>query len=359
MANIKLRDRDAIITKEGLIFRVFGNDHPKNAYICDVEYASAKIFNSKDPRAPRTSSNQLFYKFYNDEGLILVSKNYSQYIIYYKLLDKKILGIRISDIFKIRKPEQKLKKIITEKPDDELVEATQKVFHTIMDAATLSLEDLGVFGSLLHGFHHPKFSDIDLVVYGKEANKKIRKTLKEFYLDTCSGFTNEFDDKDVMNGKLWRFNDFNLKEYVWHQKRKLIYGLFNDTKTGRIIKAEFEPVKKWNEISPSYKKNDRIFSKGWIRLKAKVTDDEDSPFIPSIYHIDPISVIKGSKSGLESIRIFSYMEEFRQQAKNDEIIIVEGNLEEVISNKRSFHQITLTYCPRYYHQVLKVNDLSV
>ena len=54
----------------------------------------------------------------------------------------------------------------------------------------------------------------------------------------------------------------------------------------------------------------------------------------------------------------SYMEEFRQQAKKDETVIVEGNLEEVVSPKGSFHQVTLTYCPRYYEQVLKVEGLN-
>ena len=77
MANLKLRDRDAIQTAEGLIFRVFGYSHPKNAYICDAEYASSKIFQSKDPRAPRTGRSELFYKFYNDEGMKLINKNYS------------------------------------------------------------------------------------------------------------------------------------------------------------------------------------------------------------------------------------------------------------------------------------------
>jgi hypothetical protein len=48
------------------------------------------------------------------------------------------------------------------------------------------------------------------------------------------------------------------------------------------------------------------------------------------------------------------MEEFRLQAQKDEVVIVEGNLEEVVSPNSRFHQITLTYCPRYYEQVLKV-----
>ena len=47
MATLKLRDRDAIQTAEGLIFRVFGYSHPKDAYICDAEYASSKFSNQQ------------------------------------------------------------------------------------------------------------------------------------------------------------------------------------------------------------------------------------------------------------------------------------------------------------------------
>ncbi len=87
---MKLRDRDAIITQEGLIFRVFGSNHPDNVFICDAEYASEKIFNSTDPRAPRTGLKQNFFKFYNDEGLNLVSKNFPHHLFFYKLLNKKL-----------------------------------------------------------------------------------------------------------------------------------------------------------------------------------------------------------------------------------------------------------------------------
>jgi hypothetical protein len=48
------------------------------------------------------------------------------------------------------------------------------------------------------------------------------------------------------------------------------------------------------------------------------------------------------------------MEEFRQQVQKDETVIVEGNLEKVESQSGSFWQVTLTYCLRYYEQVLKV-----
>jgi hypothetical protein len=47
------------------------------------------------------------------------------------------------------------------------------------------------------------------------------------------------------------------------------------------------------------------------------------------------------------------MEEFRMQAQKGETVYVEGNLEEVTTSRGNFYQVALTYCPRYYEQVLK------
>jgi predicted nucleotidyltransferase len=354
LAPLSLRDRDAIVTREGLIFRVFGYSHPPNAFVCDAEYASADIFKSRDPRAPRTSGNQVFYKFYNDEGLKLVFNRYPQYTFFHKMLNQKIVGVNHVDITEARKPEQRLRALIEQPQKDELLKAMQRVLDTVLQDSDLSIKDFGVFGSMLHGFHHPKFSDIDLIIYGEKENATMQKTLEALYADGASGFRNEFETLDAMKGKQWRFKNYTADEFVRHQKRKQIYGLFNDAESGRTIKAEFEPVKAWSEIASEYDPEARIFQKGWVKLAARITGDSDGPFIPSVYTIEPLEVLSGAKEALEAVRVFSYMEEFRLQAQKDEVVIVEGNLEEVVSPKSRFHQITLTYCPRYYEQVLKV-----
>jgi predicted nucleotidyltransferase len=182
----------------------------------------------------------------------------------------------------------------------------------------------------------------------------MRETLEALYADGASGFRNEFGTDEAMRGKQWRFKNFSVKEFVWHQRRKQIYGLFDAAESGRIIKAEFEPVKAWSEIASEYHPETRILQKGWVKLNARVVDDADAAFIPSVYGIEPLEVVSGAREALEAVRVFSYMEEFRLQAKKDEKVYVEGNLEEVVSPKGSFHQVTLTYCPRYYEQVLKV-----
>src|SRR4030067_1986237 len=127
-----------------------------------------------------------------------------------------------------------------------------RVLTTVTHRSGLSESDFGVFGSMLHGFHHPKLSDIDLIVYGIKTNNKIRDTLETLYAEEQSGFRNEFETAKAMDGKRWRFKNFSVKEFVWHQKRKQIYGLFTDAKSGKTIKAEFEPVKAWSEIASEY-----------------------------------------------------------------------------------------------------------
>jgi predicted nucleotidyltransferase len=358
LASLNLRDRDAILTKEGLIFRVFGYSHPPNAYICDAEYASAKIFTSIDPRAPRTGGNQLFYKFYNDEGLKLVFSQFPQYTVFHEMLGQKVVGVNQADVAEARKPEERLQALIKAGAKDELEDAMQRVLKTALQRSALSVENFGVFGSMLHGFHHPRFSDIDLIVYGRKENAMMLETLEALYADGASGFRNEFGTDEAMRGKQWRFKNFSVKEFLWHQKRKQIYGLFDDAESGRIIKAEFEPVKAWSEIASEYDPVARILQKGWVKINARVVDDADAPFIPSVYGIEPLEVLSGARDALEAVRVFSYMEEFRLQAQKDEEVHVEGNLEEVVSPKGSFHQVALTYCPRYYEQVLKVAGLN-
>src|ERR1017187_9179919 len=167
MAALTLRDRNGIQTAEGLIFRVFGYSHPKDSYICDAEYASSLIFQSKDPRAPRTGRSELFFKFYNDEGMKLIAKKYPQYLVLHEMLNLKIVGVPKNAIAEPRRPPERLQALLKAGPTDPLLAAMERVLGIALSNTGLKNSDFGVFGSMLHGFHHPKYSDIDLTIYGK------------------------------------------------------------------------------------------------------------------------------------------------------------------------------------------------
>ena len=348
----RLRDRDSIVTQEGIILRVLGYVHPSNAAFCDPEYAPAALYHSDDPRAPRTGGEILYYKFYRDEGWEFIRKN-GKYMIPNEMLQKNIIGIESKDISEIRTPEAKLGELVEARPRDELHSALREILGFTCAHANMSEKSFGVFGSLLHGFHNPRFSDIDLIVYGSRNTTRLRESLGWFYANGSSQFSNEFATDQPVRGKTWHFKNYSPEEYLRHQRRKLIYALYKDRKSGRIIKTEFEPVKEWDEIINEYDARTRVAPLGWTRLLARVTADEDAPFLPSVYSIEPLRVLEGSREVVEAKRIVSYLEEFRLQAHTQETVYVEGNLEKVITPWDSFHQIVLTYCPRYYEQALK------
>ncbi len=352
MAPLRLRDRDAIITEEGLIFRVYGYFHPPEAYVCDVEYAPSTLFRSSNPRALRVKGSEVYYKFYGDEGLRFVRENYQRYTVFYEPLQERLVGVPKSYIGKTRRPNKRFAQLIGKPPKDSLVNALHKVFKTIGDRSGLSEGNFGVFGSLLHGFYHPKFSDLDFIVYGKGKLDRLSEALGELYREGCL-LQNEFGSEDAIEGKPWRFLNYSPKEYLWHQRRKMIYALFADEGSKRVIKTEFEPVKGWDEICNEYSPDARIMKRGWIKALARITEDYDAPFIPSIYQIEIMKLLEGPRVW-DIQRVISYLEEFRMQASRDETVYVEGNLERVITSKGTFHQITLTHGPRYYEQVLKV-----
>jgi predicted nucleotidyltransferase len=258
----------------------------------------------------------------------------------------------------VRKPEAKLKRLFNTEPKDVLVEATKDTIEFAMHHSGLTLADFGVFGSMLHGFHHPRFSDIDLIIYGAEKAARLRRVLKDVYKDRSSPIRNEFEADQVFRDKPWRFKNLSLQEFVWHQRRKLIYAQFKSQKHNRVIKTEFEPVKEWGEIKNEYYSGTRVVQQGWVKMLACITEDVDASFVPSIYGIEPLKILEGSKEAINSRRIVSYIEEFRMQALKGETVYVEGNFERVALPSGGFFQIALTYCPRYYEQVLKSMDVK-
>jgi len=353
LSSFRLRDRDAIVTRDGLVLRVYGYFHPSGAYVCDPEYAPASIYTSENPKAYRARGDRVYYKFYGDEGLRFVKQNYPQCMVWYEPLQRSLVGVKEGQIAETRRPDKTLQIILDKKPTDTLIQALHALFNHFLSRSGLLGSDFGVFGSLLHNFHHPMFSDLDLTIYGVEQLSRLRETLSTLYRESDSSLRNEFETLKSVRGKHWKFLNYSLKEYVWHQKRKEVYALFHNKESGRTIKTEFEPIKRWEEIRSEYNAHVRILRGGWMKLLARVTNDDEAPFMPSVYRVEPVRILEGER--VDNIqRVVSYVEEFRLQAQRDEFVVVEGNLERVTTPRQSFHQVTLTYGPRYYEQVLKV-----
>ncbi|MHA1332851.1 MAG: nucleotidyltransferase domain-containing protein [Candidatus Odinarchaeia archaeon] len=355
MANkLRVRDRDAPISKEGLIFRVYGYTHPPNTCICDLEYAPSNLYCGVQKGLRQKHSGEIYYKFYGDSGLKFVKDRFPQYQIFAPHLGHKLVGLKSDQISEIRRPSEKLKQILNASNNaDPLLKDLTEIIQLITERANIKPTDLGVFGSILHGFHNWKFSDIDMVIYGKSRLKELLNTLKVIQNEAESPIRNEFEVLSPIKSSSahWRFKNYSKREYIWHEKRKLIWSVFRSSKMKRWVKLEFEPVREWEEI-PEYIPHLTIKKIGWIKAVGEVLNDENSPFMPAVYEVKPIKILKGCE--IEFTRVISYVEEFRMQVKSGEKFLVEGNAEQVtLPNGDVYYQVTLSYCPRYYDQVLK------
>jgi predicted nucleotidyltransferase len=351
----RVRDRDSPVTKEGIIFRVYGYNHPPKRCVCDVEYAPEQIYRTGDPRAIRQSSSQFYYKFYVDGGLRFVSKNFPEYQLFFDPLQKKLVGLTSDQILELRKPEEKLSALLEGdlSHKDKLMRALQDIIDIVTSHSKLRSKDFGVFGSILHDFYNPDFSDLDFIIYGRENLRILRQTLKDLYRTRDTNLVNEFDDRAKWaKNRHWFFEDMTIWEFCELCKNKLIYSVYKPRTEGRDFKVEFEPVRDWSEIHEEYDPNSRIRRVGWITATAEILDDSDSFFIPSVYTIEQKRVIKGPSS-YSIDRIVSFVEEFRGQAEVGQEVIVKGNLEEVEDSKGKHYQIVLSRVPDYYKQILK------
>jgi len=349
----RLRDRDYIVGAEGIIFRVLGYFHPPDGYICEPEYAPKRIFTSENPRAPRGYPEISYFKFYGDEGLRFVEENYPSYRLYVKPLKTYLVGVPNNLIAAVRKPQDRLAKIIEESYRDKLLEDTLDIVEIVCENAELNLSSLGVFGSILHEFYNPFLSDIDLVVYGSKNTIKLMECLSELYSGRDSPLRNEYDFP--VEKARWIFRNYSFKEYIFHERRKMIYAKYWDG--SRWVKVEFEPVRDYDEYHNEYMDVNSIEKIGWVKLESIIVDDSGVYFMPATYGVEVTKLISGPKEALEASKIISYIDEFRIQAWRDEEVYVEGMLERVVRNDEVEYQVSITYCDRYGDQVLKLKKI--
>nr|MDO8100370.1 nucleotidyltransferase domain-containing protein [Candidatus Njordarchaeota archaeon] len=284
-----------------------------------------------------------------------MADNYPQYQLFDKPLQTKLVGLTAEQIVELRRPEEKLNSLLekNQSSGDKLLAALREVMDLVTSHSKLRQRDFGVFGSILHGFHHPEFSDLDFIVYGRRNAQILRETLRGIYDSPKLRLVNEFDDaKKWAEGRHWYFEDMPLEEFSELSKRKMIYGIYRSPKAKRNFKVEFEPVKEWAEINEKYDPDSRVRKIGWIRAIAEVLNDSDSFLMPSVYLIEVKKLLSGSSLGPID-HIISFVEEFRGQAEVGEKVLVEGSLEEVSDSEGRRYQITLTRTEDYYKQVLK------
>ena len=346
---MRYRDRDAPVTKDGLIFRTYGYDHPPDSCFCDLEYSPETLNRSEDPRALRDGLPTKYYKFYFDGGLKF-AMSHTSYRLVHKPLGLEMVGVKDWQLSRVVRPERRLKELL-ETEGDPLIEACEEVLDLVTDSSSLKLGDFGVFGSLAHGFHNPEHSDIDLIIYGKRELRELRAALRGLYRG--GPLRNEFEDWTPEDPPAhWNFTHYAKEDYGAAQRRKGIYAVYPSEGLNRDVKVEFEPVRRWDEVTNEYGSTRRIEPLGRVQAVGEMPSGEEGGFMPAIYPVR-LREISSDIDCRDVVRVVSFVEEFRLQIEAGEVALIRGNLERVEREDGAFHQITLSYGEDYFDQVLK------
>jgi hypothetical protein len=242
-------------------------------------------------------------------------------------------AVPIEQIKRHYKPEEKLRRIFQISRPDALQKKLKRFVSLLSEKSGVPLESFGVTGSLLLHIHQP-FSDLDVTVYGLKNSLAVKKALLDAYSSWKSPIQ-RFGDKAL---KAWCWSKVKLFPLTFDEarqiyRRKWNIGVFEDTR------FSVHPVKLEGELKEKYA--DKIYEPvDLVVLGAVVEENEDSMFLPSVYRVKDVKIIKGPK--VADVReVVSYEGLYSDIAEVGETILVKGKLEEVQDprSKQRYHRV--------------------
>lgn len=307
--------KDFIETAEGLIFAVVTEDLEDQRILSCLRYR----------RIPGG-----YQKFFTRDAAELLANHYPQYIYHSDTRDVTLQAVHRDWVVHHRQPRQRLREILLGKPGDELEDKLIRLVGLFEDHG-LNVRDMGVTGSLLIGAHN-RASDIDLVIYRREAFFKAREIIQSL----LSG-----QRLQPLDDALWRDAyerrgcTLSYDEYRWHELRK-----YN--------KAAIEQTKFDISLLASDRQRDGLRHKkcGRVHLRARIADDRHSFDYPARYTLEHPTIQEA----------ISYTATYTGQALRGERVEIQGQLEVSAAGRSRIVIGTSRESPDEYIKVLPLQS---
>lgn len=320
------RDRDFIRTQEGFFFCVVGPYHPPDRVFAYVKYVPDRRGKWKDNH----TSYKRVMRAYTIPDLLetfnLLKFKHPQYLFHSKEYGITMTAVPHSYILEHYKPEEKLAKILKTTKKDALQKKLAAFVGFICRRSGVTLNDFGVTGSILLDIHNPKFSDIDVTIYGLQNSLKVKEALTRTYGKSDSRIK-RFEGAvldDWCKKKAARFPlSFDDARRIYERKWNL--GVFDD------VMFSVHPTHLEMELPEMY--GDETFRpEGQLTLRAVVSDDSESLFLPCVYKVRDVRGIEGKPVKIGIQEVATYESLYDSLAKIGEEIVVKGKLERVYNS---------------------------
>ena len=191
MRKLKLfKDRDFIEDKDGYMFCVVGYVHPPDRVLAYLKYVPSR---KKTIWYRESIGFRRILKYYSSVAVLdsmqHLSKTKPNYIYYDNYFNIKFISVPKSEIRKHYIPEGKLKEIINKPSRDPLEQDLIELVNYLSEISDINLKYFGISGSILLNIHNPKYSDIDLMVYGRDNSFKLLGIIDQAVNEGCLLYT--------------------------------------------------------------------------------------------------------------------------------------------------------------------------
>jgi predicted nucleotidyltransferase len=321
------RDRDFLQTSEGFFFCVVGALHPPERVISYIKYVPSKsgIWGRDEKKFSRILQKYTIPNLLQTFNYL--ETNYPHYLFHSPVDNITITAVPHQNIKEHFKPEEKLSQLRQAPQLDALQQKLVRFTRFLEETSGVREGAFGVTGSLLLDIHQPKFSDLDVIVYGVKDSWLLHKALSE----------NPYSEMPMK-----RLGGKALKEWCIRKaeqyplspadaskiyERKWNLGVFE----GKWV--SIHPVKLESEVTGEYGES-TYHPCGQVTVRAIVRDNTNCLFLPSVYKIEDVKVLEGPQLGRVT-EVVSYESLYDSLAENGETIQARGKLERVTNKGTS------------------------
>lgn len=262
-----------------------------------------------------------------------LERRYPHYLFYSPFYNILMTAVPLEYITRHYKPEEKMARLFQVSRLDGLQKKLKRFVFLLSKKSGVPLESFGVTGSILLHIHQ-SFSDLDVTVYGLKNSLAVKRTLIDAYSYWKSPIQ-RFESKALKTWCTSKVKSFPLTfdEAIRIYQRKWNIGVFEGTR------FSVHPVKLEEELTEKYA--DKAYEPvGSVVMGAVVEENADSMFLPSVYRVENVKVIKGPQV-TDVKEVVSYEGLYSDIAEIGETILVKGKLEEVhdTKTKQKYHRV--------------------
>ena len=315
------RDRDFLQTNEGFFFCVVGPLHPPERVISYIKYVPSEsgIWGKDEKKFSRILQKYTIPNLL--ETFNYLETNYPHYLFHSPADNVTITAVPHRNIKEHFKPEKKHSQLRQASQLDSLQQKLVRFTRFLEETSSIPEESFGVTGSLLLDIHQPKFSDLDVTVYGVKDSWLLHKALSENRDSEMP--MKRLEGKTLKEWCTRKAEQYPLSpaEALKIYERKWNLGVFGDKW------VSIHPVKLESEVAGEYGET-TYHPCGQVTIRAVVSDNTDCLFLPSVYQLKEVEVLEGPQLG-KVTEVVSYESLYDSLAEKGETIRARGKLERV------------------------------